>query len=443
MPECEKNVVLKHKCNFYFKNGKKMVLETSLTTTYRWGTGKKLLFRFFAMYFFLYIFCEVIALENFWDSFILWLSRLLKVSYQPDTSPDGIGSGDTLYIYLQVLSLLFFAFAGSLVWFALDRKRPHYDKLLYWLFVLLRYMLAFFMISYGFSKIFKVQFPFPYLERLLQPVGTASPMGLAWTFMGYSRAYNLFTGCAEAIGGVLILFRRTAIFGALFCITVLSNIVAMNLCYDIPVKLFSIHLLLIAMFITVPDLQRLLNFFFLNKPMVAKAVFLPFQKKWMRVTHLVLKCLVVATIILSCANDNFQNERIYGDKAPRSTFYGVYTVDSFVKNRIPVQPLITDTMCWRYFVIDKDDLATVRTVNDKVIPVRFQIDTADGLISVKNKTATEISVMHYLRPDKDHLILTGNFFKDTIHVTLKKKNLNEFLLISRGFHWISEQPYNR
>jgi hypothetical protein len=43
-----------------------------------------------------------------------------------------------------------------------------------------------------------------------------------------------------------LLFRKTKTFGSLVCITVLMNIVAMNFCYDVPVKLFSSNLLLMA-----------------------------------------------------------------------------------------------------------------------------------------------------------------------------------------------------
>jgi hypothetical protein len=64
-------------------------------------------------------------------------------------------------------------------------------------------------------------------------------MGLAWTFLGFSKAYNYFMGIAEAGGGLLLLFRRTAIFGVLLSMIVTSNIVAINFCFDVPVKLYS------------------------------------------------------------------------------------------------------------------------------------------------------------------------------------------------------------
>jgi hypothetical protein len=46
---------------------------------------------------------------------------------------------------------------------------------------------------------------------------------------------------------------------------VLANIVALTFCYDVPVKLYSSHLLLMAVFLVAPDLRRLLNLVW-NRP---------------------------------------------------------------------------------------------------------------------------------------------------------------------------------
>jgi hypothetical protein len=54
---------------------------------------------------------------------------------------------------------------------------------------------------------------YPSLIRLLQPLGTLSPMGVLWASMGSAPAYEIFTGCAEVAGG-LLLIPRTATLGA-------------------------------------------------------------------------------------------------------------------------------------------------------------------------------------------------------------------------------------
>ena len=145
------------------------------------------------------------------------------------------------------------------------KRRDNYEKLLHWLIILLRYYLAFFMIGYGFAKVLKTQFPSLTTDRLLQSYGDSSPMGLLWTFMGYSTAYNIFTGLGEVIGGAFSFFKRTRLIGALIVIAIMSNVVMLNFAYDVPVKLFSIHLFSMAIFLIVPDIKRLLNIFFFNR----------------------------------------------------------------------------------------------------------------------------------------------------------------------------------
>lgn len=100
---------------------------------------------------------------------------------------------------LQVDWLLI-ALGVTLAWTLLDRRRLAYERLDLWLRVYVRFCLAVIMFGYGFAKIIPTQMPAPQLERLVQPFGDFSPMGLLWTFMGYSSVYQIFTGFGEALG---------------------------------------------------------------------------------------------------------------------------------------------------------------------------------------------------------------------------------------------------
>jgi len=75
--------------------------------------------------------------------------------------------------------------------------------------------LAFALLSYGTAKLFGGQFSFPSLERLDQKIGESSPMGLLWTFMGYSKLYTVFGGICQITAGLLLLFRRFSALGSL------------------------------------------------------------------------------------------------------------------------------------------------------------------------------------------------------------------------------------
>jgi uncharacterized membrane protein YphA (DoxX/SURF4 family) len=178
------------------------------------------------------------------------------------------GSGDTTYSYVQALLIFVIAMTGALIWTALDRRKTDYRLTHDLLRSLLRYMLAFIMLSYGLAKIgwFTNQFPTPNALRLASTYGESSPMGLLWTFMGASRPYTIFAGLGEVIGGLLLLMRRTATVGALIVFGVMTNVMMMNFCYDVPVKLYSAHLVLMSVFILLPDLGRLFSLLVLNRP---------------------------------------------------------------------------------------------------------------------------------------------------------------------------------
>jgi hypothetical protein len=51
-----------------------------------------------------------------------------------------------------------------MVWSVLDRKRAEYHALHHWLRVLIRYYVAFVLFGYGFEKVYKLQFNFPFLN---------------------------------------------------------------------------------------------------------------------------------------------------------------------------------------------------------------------------------------------------------------------------------------
>ncbi len=87
-------------------------------------------------------------------------------------------------------------------------------------------------------------------------------MGLAWSFLGFSQGYNYVMGGAEILSGILLLFRRTTVLGALVTVGVAGNIMAINYCYDVPVKLLSTALVIMALFLLGKDIRRLFNFFF-------------------------------------------------------------------------------------------------------------------------------------------------------------------------------------
>ena len=202
-----------------------------------------------------------------WHAIVPWVAiHVFHLSGPVRVYPAVNGSGDTTLDYVEDLCLVAAALLATVVWSLIDFKRRDYWRINFYLRVYVRYAISFTLFGYGFAKVFSTQFIFPTLGRLVEPLGEFSPMGLLWNFMGYSTAYIIFSGLAEVTGATLLLFRRTATLGAMASAAVLLNVVMLNFCYDVPVKLYSLNLLLMAIFLMVPDLGRLANLLVLNRP---------------------------------------------------------------------------------------------------------------------------------------------------------------------------------
>lgn len=188
-------------------------------------------------------------------------------------------SGDTAMNWIHDGLLLTFALAGSVIWtfISLLRNNPRaeYRTLHAWLRFLLRLTCGMFMVGYGLAKVFPLQMPPPSVAVLNEPAGNMAPMTFLWNLIGLNPVYEMICGSAEVLGGVLLLYRRTALAGALFSAFVITNVVLYNFCYDVPVKLFAANLLLGCVFLAWPDALSLCRFFWSHKPAAPTAAWVP------------------------------------------------------------------------------------------------------------------------------------------------------------------------
>lgn len=188
-------------------------------------------------------------------------------------------SGDTTMNWIHDGLALTLALGGGILWtvIAYFRKSPRtaYHTLHAWLRFFLRLTCSMFMIGYGLAKVFPLQMPPPSVAILTEPVGNMAPMTFLWNLIGLNPVYEIICGSAEVLGGILLLYRRTALAGALFSTFVITNVVLYNFCYDVPVKLFATNLLLGCMFLALPDARSLWRYFWSHKPTTPTAEWIP------------------------------------------------------------------------------------------------------------------------------------------------------------------------
>ena len=378
----------------------------------------------------------------FWNAVVTRIgSHVLHLAYEITILPNG--SGDTTWNYVQVLCLLILAVIATIVWSLLDRTRRNYTRLYDWLRVYVRLALGVTMIGYGSYKVIQSQFPSPSLDRLLQPFGDASPMGLLWTFMGASWSYNLFTGLGEMLGGVLLFARRTTLLGALVCNAVMIQIVMLNFSYDVPVKLYSLHLLAMAMFLVAPDARRLANVLVLNRPAEPAELRPLFARQWLNRGAMVLAAVFLLGIVGMSLYGSYAQRRKYGDLAERSPLRGIWEVEEFaVDGQIP--PLATDSARWRRVIFDYPGVIAVQRISDSRSRYALALDTERKTLDLtKRDDPNWKAALTYEQPEPLVLTLTGQFDGQEIRAKLRRTDESRFLLLSRGFHWINEYPFNR
>lgn len=414
-----------------------------LTQEYRahWSISSKIVFRILFCYLSLYIL--FLFTGTLFERPFIWIGKvILGIDYTFEAN--GYGSGDNTYAYVLQFINLVLAFAAVLVWSIVDKNRKSYNQVLYWFLIVLRLLLICAMFLYGFVKVFQIQFPAPSLLRLLEPLGNFSPMGLAWTYMGYSKGFGMFAGFMEILGGLLLIPRRTQTLGSLLVIGVMLQVAVMNFMFDIPVKLFSVHLIFMAAVIFMTDSKRFTQVFIKNEATKAYIYYNPVIDKsysksifWVKVIGLCI--MITMGIVLGSAT-----EKSSEDENNRPYFYGIWEATRVIKNKDTVPALIYDKERWRYLIIDKKNSAIVKYMDDSKGYFKFKTDTLNKRISMYPLNEDSLSKnIRYSYPTYSALELTGILGKDSINILLKRKNLDGFLLHSRGFHWINESPLNK
>lgn len=429
-----------------------------------WSLSRRIGFRFVALYFVLLYFPAPLTnvmpvVGEIIDDFLtnsIWLriDRIVAkymLRLPGELNHEITGSGDTLFDYVHMFTIFCLAAIITGIWSYVQRNRKEHVEIESAFHIWLRYTLATVMMIYGAMKVVKLQFPTPNAIQLIKTYGDSSPMNLLWTFMGFSTPYTFFAGFMEFVPALLLFFRRTALLGALMLAAVLTNVVLLNFCYDVPVKLFSSQLLVMAILIVVPDTKRLVQFFLQNKPSEPVPPRKPFARRWKERTRIVAKSVFIALAVGMQVYGTWTGAHEYGPLAQQLPLHGAYEVDSFVRDGQEIPALLTEGRRMRYFILrgsaETPFAAFVMMNRDRKF-FMAKVDTEkktlwfNGPKKEAEEKAPEFT-WQYSEPQTDIVDLEGTFEGSAIRVTMHKVKTDEFLLMNRGFHWVSEVPFNR
>ena len=376
------------------------------------------------------------------------------------------GSGDTLYDYVHAATKAAVACLLAALWCALDRRGRSQPTAHALVRIYVRYALAATMLGYGFHKVFPLQFGALDDERLFSTYGNSSPMFLVWTFMAASPAYTIFGGAMEALGGALLFFRRTTTLGALVSVGVMTNVAMLNYCYDVPVKLYSTHLLAMAVFLLAKDAPRLLRVLLLNRA-TTPAVLRRRMPTYLLVVVLACKATVAGYLTWSAFSSSQKMWQQTRDPGQRKPLQGIWEVTEFTHELSPATA-DANARAWQRITFSQWDFAQVTRKDDSKQYWRTAVDAAAKQVTLTQMGANAATpiVLTYEEKAEDaavvppdakpaapasgspkpttprELRLQGELDGAKLSVTLRLREPNSFPIHARGFRWVQSYPFN-
>ena len=409
----------------------------------RWTPATRLAFRFCFLYLGLYVvttqmlngmvaipglgFPPVETLPPF-KNVIQWTALHVFHVTQPLVIT-GSGSGDKTANWVAAFCLVVLSGLATMVWSTVARREAH-PSLDRWFRLFMRFAVATTMLGYGMVKAFPLQMPYPPLTRLLEPFGNFSPMGVLWYSVGASPGWERFAGSMELVAAMLLFVPRLSLLGALVCFADAVQIFTLNMTYDVPVKLFSFHLIVMALFLMTPEIPRLTRAMLTRVPGG--------------------KLLVAAQIVLAAyyvGNEVYQANRswhTFGGGAPKPALYGIWNIDRMFIGGVERSPLVTDYDRWRRVVIQNATTVYFQRMDETLAAYPAKFDDKTNTIALTTPADKKWKATFAVqRPDATHLSLMGAMDGRPIEMRTSLVDRARFLLVSRGFNWVQEFPFNK
>ena len=395
-----------------------------------WSPAKKFGILFFSVFFFLQIVPMLsrffLGNENmdlfyypsfFVQNYILQLHDIPRWTHVPS------GGADTLNDWVQQLAYILIAVIAAGIGTALIKNKRGYSSLYQWTKIAVRYFLGSVMLLYGIQKLFLLQMVYPELSYFYTPLGDFTPMDLAWTFVGYSPAYQFIGGLLEVTAALLIFFRRTLVLGLLIFLGVMSNVLMLNYLYGVAVKTFSTTLVLMGLFLLDEYIPKLINFLLLQKPSRIEIPALNIVTPWKRKGRFILKYGYISLGTLWIIILQFQLSSRLNAYSP-IVIEGAYDVHVFDTNGIE-NPDYFDEERWNQVVVNesRDGLTSSGHVSlgtTKRELATFEIDSLNQLsVTFHRDSSMVFNGQHQL--SEDSFIWTGTIGKDSIRMVLQDR----------------------
>jgi uncharacterized membrane protein YphA (DoxX/SURF4 family) len=365
-----------------------------------------------------------------------WVGRTAFGIEQPLVFVAG-NSADTLFHWVLTAWLLAAAAVIAGVWTFMQTRPSDDRELRKWFRLFIRFALAAQMFYYGMAKIIPTQFQRPSLVTLVEPVGNLSLTDLLWTFIGASTPYQIATGFAELIAGVLLVIPKTTPLGALIALADMLQVFLLNMTYDFGLKGISFHLILMSLYLLAPDMQRLADVLVLDRPAPAAAHPPLFRPARANRIALVAQILFGLYLVVMFTNLTLRFWYTQGDGRPSSPLYGIWDIERLSIDGEVRDPDLNDyDRRWRRVIFDKTDVVAFQRTDDSIAHYGVEEQTADRMVLRKGSSRRWSSTFTAQRPAPDRLVLEGEMDGYDIRIEARLRDLDTFELLNSRFRWI-------
>jgi hypothetical protein len=212
------------------------------------------------------------------------------------------------------------------------------------------------------------------------------------------------------------------------------NIAVLNFCFDVPVKIFSSQLFIMCLFLLWDDIKPLCQFFVLRRSTRLEGASIPpFESKWLRYARTALQILVPLWFlwqIVPAQRARYQPGRL--PQAELQSLRGIWEVDADAAIDAP----------WKKVVLDHGRRIAVWTREGQLLHFVMKVNTSKHSFELTGWGNNHVCEFLYGLPDAQHLTLIGKIDRLSAELKFHKVATPKFLLTTRGFHWVSEDPYN-
>jgi hypothetical protein len=351
--------------------------------------------------------------------------------------------GEPLFFWIQLSWLVVVASLAAIAWSLLDRRRRHDSTIYAWFHLAVRLVLAASLVEYGMTKVIPTQFPAPSFSTLVTPVGDLTSSALLWTTIGSAQPYQILSGCVELLAAALLIAPRTATLGALLGFGALLQVLALNLTYDVGLKMTTMHLVALAAIVLARDAGRFADFLLARRPAVVAPS--PTVGRTNRAARIVLVAQLAFGVYLfaTYAYINWSFWQVAGGGRPAPALYGIWDVERLVVNGQsgPVDQHDYDRR-WRRVIVEAPNEIIFQRTDDSLARYGASFDDARGALSLtKGNSRTWRTVFNVRRNSPDELTIEGTMDGQQIDARLRRVDLASLRLLNSTFRWV--RPHER